>query len=93
MKFVIGLCIITLSPLSFWNGPFHLWIWTHPLLQIGIHSKINNTMANSVDPDETAHYEPSHLWLHFSKASVLVCIDEKVKEVYDDSGIIFSISP
>ena len=23
-----------------------------------------NRMANSVDPDETAHYEPSHLDLH-----------------------------
>ena len=22
------------SPLSSWNGLFHLWIWTHPLLQI-----------------------------------------------------------
>ena len=26
--------------------------------------KINNRIANSVDPDETAHYEPSHLDLH-----------------------------
>ena len=27
-------------------------------------SKINNRIANSVDPDEMAHYEPSHLDLH-----------------------------
>ena len=27
-------------------------------------SKIKNIMANSVDPDEMAHYEPSHLELH-----------------------------
>ena len=26
--------------------------------------KIINRLANSVDPDETAHYEPSHLDLH-----------------------------
>ena len=25
---------------------------------------MNNCMANSVDPDETARYEPSHLDLH-----------------------------
>ena len=27
-------------------------------------AKIINRMANSADPDETAHYEPSHLDLH-----------------------------
>ena len=26
--------------------------------------KINHRIANSVDPDETARYEPSHLDLH-----------------------------
>ena len=26
-------------------------------------------MVNSVDPDETAHYEPSHLDLHYLKKS------------------------
>ena len=33
-------------------------------MQIGVQSKIKNKMANSADPDETAHYEPSHLELH-----------------------------
>ena len=28
-------------------------------------SKISNCMANIVDPDETAHYELSHLDLHY----------------------------
>ena len=28
------------------------------------HLKIMNRIANSVDPDETAHYEPSHPDLH-----------------------------
>ena len=41
--------------------------WAHlsqnsdTLLQIGFQSKVNNRNAN---PDETAHYEPSHLDLH-----------------------------
>ena len=30
----------------------------------GFQSKINNKMANNADPDETAHYESSHLDLH-----------------------------
>ena len=34
------------------------------MLQIGVQSKINNGMANSVDPDEMAHYKLSHLALH-----------------------------
>ena len=44
--------------------------WTHPSFipefelihycEQGFQSKHNNKMASSVDPDETAHYEPSH---------------------------------
>ena len=45
--------------------------WTVPSLNLdtfivanrGFSQKINNRMANSVDPDETARYEPSHLGL------------------------------
>ena len=33
-------------------------------MQIWFQSKIKTRLANSVDPDETAHYEPSHLDLH-----------------------------
>ena len=37
-------------------------------------------MANSVDPDETARYEPSHLDPHFLQmVSVLACRAEMVK--------------
>ena len=36
-------------------------------------------MANSVDPDEMAHYEPSHLNQQFAKVSVLVYRAEKIK--------------
>ena len=45
--------------------------WTFPalnlvmsILQIGMSVKIRNRMANSVDPDETAHHKPSHQDLH-----------------------------
>ena len=31
---------------------------------MGFRSKKKKRMANSVDPDEMAHYEPSHLDLH-----------------------------
>ena len=54
-------------------NPFHpeFMKWTSPslnsnvpLLQVGISIRNQNRMANNVDPDETAHYEPSHQGLH-----------------------------
>ena len=33
-------------------------------MPMGFQSKSKNRMANSVDSDEMAHYEPSHLDLH-----------------------------
>ena len=30
-------------------------------LKISLYVKLKDLMSNSVDPDETAHYEPSHL--------------------------------
>ena len=42
--------------------------WTLPSLNLDTsivaNSKINNWITNDVDPDEMAHYEPSHLDLH-----------------------------
>ena len=38
--------------------------WTLPSLNLDTFIVANNRMANSVDPDEMAHYEPSHLDLH-----------------------------
>ena len=55
---------LTLSPLSFWHGLFHLWIWTHSFFVTNSSFSQNNKMPNSVDPDETAPYEPSHQDLH-----------------------------
>ena len=46
----------------------------------GVESKLNKCMANSLDPDETGHYEPSHLDLHcLQKFSALLFMDERVK--------------
>ena len=56
--------LLTLSPLSLWNGFAYLRSWSYPLLQIEVSVNINNRMANSVDLNETAHEEPSHLDLH-----------------------------
>ena len=39
-------------------------------------------MANSLDPDEMAHYEPSHLDIRFAQGFVLVCWAEKVNSIF-----------
>ena len=37
-------------------------------------------MSNSVDPDETAHYEPSHLDLRcLQRPIIIACRSERVK--------------
>ena len=40
---------LTFCILGLWNGLFHHWIWTCPLLQIGMSAKNQNKMANSAD--------------------------------------------
>ena len=52
------------------------------MLHIGVSIKIINRMANSVDPDETARSEPSHLDLHCLQ-SVLDCRAERLKSRTD----------
>ena len=42
-------------------------------------------MANSIDPDETAHYEPSHLDLHCLHSIYINLQAERV----NDSAILF----
>ena len=48
---------------------------------MGCQAKIRSRQANSVDPDETARNEPSHLDLHCLQmyVSVFVCRDERVE--------------
>ena len=39
-------------------------------------------MSNCIDPDETAHYEPSHLDLHsLQKPTIITYGSERVKPV------------
>ena len=45
----------------------------------GFSQKLKPRMANSVDPDGTARYEPSHLDLHCLHRYICVCWDERVK--------------
>ena len=61
--------------------------WTLPFLNLDMsteanrcHSKIKNRMAISVDSDEIARYEPSHLDLHcLHRFLFLVCRAERIK--------------
>ena len=59
---------------------------THPLLQIGLKSTINLSMANSVDPDETARRVVSSGSILFAKVSMLVC--REVTELSDDAFVL-----
>ena len=53
-------CNLTFSTLSFYP-----WIWTCPLMQKGVPIwNKKNRMANSVDLNESAYHEASHLDLH-----------------------------
>ena len=45
-------------------------------------------MANSVDPDKTAHYEPSRL---FAKVYFLVYRAERVNPKYSDTSLTSTI--
>ena len=44
-------------------------------------------MATSVDPDETAHYEPSHQDLNCLLKSFLVCRAERFKTRSEKIGV------
>ena len=65
----------------------------------GFQSKINNRMANIVDPDETARYEPFHLDLHCLQRHLhwsvgrkgLSCIgkfDFQIRDIYGDNTLL-----
>ena len=45
-------------------------------------------MSNSVDPDEIAHYEPSHLDLRcLQKSIIIACGSERVKWIKTPNGL------
>ena len=41
--------------------------------KISLDYSVKNSKANMVDPDETAHYEPSHVDLQCLQIQVLLC--------------------
>ena len=62
------------------NPKADLYNITHSLLKIRVSVTNHNRIGNSVDPDETACYEPSHLDLpclqKYLYSPILVCWDE-----------------
>ena len=44
-----------------YNNCHLLCIFNNYQLEISLYVKLKDWMSNSIDPDETAHYEPSHL--------------------------------
>ena len=59
MEKILGF-VLTLPSLSFWSGPFHPWIWTCPLLQIGL----SDTNRKQNCKQCRSRWEPSHQDLH-----------------------------
>ena len=52
---------LTLSMPSFRRYLSSAFFLTNYRLEISLYVKLKDLMSNSVDPDETAHDEPSHL--------------------------------
>ena len=52
----------------------------HYRLERSLYVKFKDWMSNSVDPDETAHYAPSHLVLCcLQKTVIIACDSERIK--------------
>ena len=59
---------------------FFIFCFTNSRLERRLYAKLKNWMSNSVDPDETAHYEPSHLDLCCLQMPIFfACGSERVK--------------
>ena len=50
-------------------------------MERSLYVKLKDWMSNSVDPDETAHYEPSHLDLRCLQKPIIIAFgSERVKK-------------
>ena len=49
-------------------------------LERSLYAKLKDKMSNSIDPDEMAHYEPSHLDLCCLQKPIIACSSERVKQ-------------
>ena len=45
---------------------------TNYQLEISLYEKLKDSMSNSIDPDEMAHNEPSHLDLHCLQKPIII---------------------
>ena len=60
------------------------------MLLKGFQPNINNRIANSVNPNETAHYEPTHLDLHcLQKVQIFVELERSVTVVKTLHEVLF----
>ena len=58
------------------------FFWTNYKLERSSYVKLKDWMSNSVDPDETAHNEPSHLDLRCLQKPIIIAYGSKrVKHV------------
>ena len=65
---------------------FFFFFLTNCPLERDSYVKLKDRMSNSVDPDETAHYEPSHLDLCYLQNPILIaCGSERIKHNADNS--------
>ena len=67
---------------------FGFFLTKYPL-EVSLYLKFNNWMSNSVDPDETAHYEPSHLDLcSLQRLLIIACGSERVNlKIFNSSAL------
>ena len=60
-----------------------LFFLTNYRFERSLYVNLKDRMSNSVDPDETAHYEPSHLDLcYLQKTIIMTCGSERVNVSY-----------
>ena len=57
----------------------HLQNFEKLLIETVLCSKIKLKRVNTIDPDDTAHYEPSHLDLQFANSAIVVFDALRVK--------------
>ena len=70
---------------------FFFFIFTNYRLERSLYVKLKDRMSNSVDPDETAHNEPSHLELRCLQTPIsIACAAKKIKVAHVSMSICVS---
>ena len=87
---VPNMCL-THSSFCFWNGIFHLRIWTHSLEQMGSKSKNEISSANSLELNESSHQDVHCLqWYLVWSAELkeLIIWNNNIKEHFDSQRTV-----